>query len=143
MAGGAGSDKAPKVSELLLKRTRFGGNFTAGELFIEGRFFCYTCEDVERLVKMAGQTAIPRGRYQVIVNESPRFRRLLPRLLNVPNFSGILIHAGNTHEDTEGCILVGLTETPNGVGNSRAAMAKLMPRLEYLLKDGEVWLTIG
>ena len=80
---------------------------TFGSLFVDGRWFCFTLEDIMRDVKIPNETAIPMGTYAVALSPSERFHRLLPRLLNVPNFTGILIHGGNTTADTSGCILVG------------------------------------
>lgn len=115
---------------LLLKRDVFGESFTLGKLYINGEFFCYTCEDKVRPKKIYGETAIPVGKYQVSLTWSNRFKRILPLIENVPNFEGIRIHAGNTHEDTEGCLLVGLTRTKDGVADSRKAMEQLMPHLK-------------
>ena len=94
-----------------IKRWLIGEKSTIGSMFIDGVFKCYTLEDVVRpkgAPKVWGQTAIPSGTYPVVVNVSPRFHKLYPRILNVPGFTGILIHAGNTAENTDGCILVGL-----------------------------------
>jgi hypothetical protein len=70
--------------------------------------FGYTLEDVLRGpgIKIPGQTAIPTGEYKITLYDSPRFKRLLPMLNDVPGFSHILIHGGNTETDTEGCILI-------------------------------------
>jgi len=114
---------------------------TIGELFCGVDSYCYTCEDAIRgLVKIPGNTAIPAGRYKVILTPSPRAKSgslwtpwpdfLLPELVNVPDFSFIRIHAGNTAKDTEGCILVGLDRLPNVVGNSRAALRRLKDDLK-------------
>lgn len=89
---------------------------TLGVLFRDGHFFGYTCEDEIREVagmpvstwKIPRSTAIPAGRYAIQVTYSPRFNKKLPVLVGVPGFEGIRIHAGNTSEDTEGCICVGL-----------------------------------
>lgn len=101
-----------------LKRIYKGTEYTIGRLYIDGKYFCDTLEDPVRKVKIKGKTAIPAGTYEVIVNRSPRFKRLLPRLLNVPNFEGVLIHRGNTAEDTAGCILVGENKIKGKVINS-------------------------
>ncbi len=79
-----------------------------GDLFINGEFFCYTLEDEKRAdgLKVYGETAIPTGTYNVKVTRSNRFKRLMPLIIDVPMFSGIRIHGGNTSKDTLGCILV-------------------------------------
>lgn len=79
-----------------------------GDLFINGEFFCYTLEDEKRAdgLKVYGETAIPTGTYNVLVTKSNRFKRLMPLIIDVPMFSGIRIHGGNTSKDTLGCILV-------------------------------------
>lgn len=96
---------------LLLNRIALRDNYTVGKLFVDGKYICDTLEDRVRNLaeekKVAGQTAIPAGTYDIMVARSPKFRRMLPRLLAVPHFEGILIHRGNTHHDTAGCILVG------------------------------------
>ena len=98
--------------KLLLLRDHFTNSTTLGKLYVNGIFQCYTLEDKDRELekgneKLYGETAIPRGSYQVIIDYSNRFKRELPRLKDVPQFEGIRIHPGNTHEDTHGCILVG------------------------------------
>ena len=107
-----------KEFNLNLKRTYPKENYTIGELYIEGEYFCDTLEDTVRDEKIAGQTAIPYGKYEIIVNRSPRFKRDLPLLLEVPNFEGIRIHRGNTAKDTSGCILVGENKVVGKVINS-------------------------
>lgn len=120
--------------ELTLIRNKSQGNSTLGVLFVDGKLECYTLEDVVRDVKVHGKTAIPRGRYNVTVTMSNRFKKLLPLLANVPNFEGVRIHPGNTSEDTEGCILVGVgTALVNGspvVTDSRTAFSKLFSKIQ-------------
>lgn len=117
---------------------------TLGILCVNGVFECWTLEDAVREAKVVpGGTAIPAGRYKVIVTESLRFQRRLPLLLSVPGFTGIRIHAGNTTADTEGCILPGTTRVPNMVKNSRVAFQRLFERIEAALAQGEaVWIEI-
>lgn len=102
---------------------------TQGELYVDGVFECYTLEDVERSQKVAGETAIPKGSYKVIINQSPRFGRLMPLITDVPGFSGVRIHSGNTAADTEGCLLVGKTRGPDFIGRSREAYLGLFSKL--------------
>lgn len=115
--------------KLLLKRIARKPGYTIGKLFVDGVYFCDTLEDTDRLdkgmspdeikaKKIPGQTAIPEGTYKVIVNISPKFKRLLPRLINVPGYEGVLIHRGNTAADTAGCILVGENKQVGKVLNS-------------------------
>lgn len=114
---------------LRLLREPSANGATLGVLFLDRMFFGFTLEDVERTEKIPGQTAIPLGTYAVKLTYSPRFSRLLPEVLNVPNFIGVRIHAGNKASDTEGCILVGDQRGDAWVGSSQVAMARLMTRL--------------
>jgi len=129
--------------ELQVKRTDLTDESTIGEFSVNGQFECYTLEDKVRLVKIAGKTAIPPGRYEVIVNFSQRFGRLLPLLLNVPRFEGVRIHPGNTDADTEGCILVGDTKKPNFVGDSRPAFERLFEKLKVASATEKIFIEIA
>ncbi len=95
--------------KLRIVRDLFLQQRTFGKLYVDGHYECETLEDTVRAegIKIPGQTAIPYGDYKVVLTWSARFKRILPLLLNVENFDGVRIHAGNTEEDTEGCILVG------------------------------------
>jgi hypothetical protein len=130
--------------ELRLSRRWSTEESTIGELSIDGdaAFRCFILEDVVRPAKVHGKTAIPAGRYQIVITKSPRFGRLLPLLLDVPNYSGIRIHPGNKAGDTEGCLLPGDTRGPNFVGSSRAAFNRLYPRIKAALAEGAAYITI-
>lgn len=108
--------------KLLLKRVALRATYTIGKLYIDDRYWCDTLEDRVRDLgkenKVPGETAIPSGTYDVVVNISPKFKRILPRLLRVPYFDGILIHRGNTAKDSAGCILVGENREVGKVLNS-------------------------
>lgn len=122
---------------LKLERIHFGETFTIGKLFNGRDFLCFTIEDKVREIegkpvsewKIAGKTAIPKGYYPVTVTMSNRFKRELPLLGNVQGFDGVRIHTGNTSEQTEGCLLVGLTwDGKSGfIGNSKLAFDKVFP----------------
>jgi len=111
--------------ELKLHRIFHNNKYTIGKLFLDGILFCDTIEDVERDIKIQNETAIPKGRYQVIVNQSTRFKRLLPLLLNVPQFDGIRIHNGKDQDSSSGCIIVGQNKVKGRVINSTHYMNKL------------------
>lgn len=141
--------------ELRLKRIALRSEYTIGKLYVDGEYVCDTIEDTVRdldkdgkfangEVKIHGETAIPYGRYEVTMKvRSPKYSNFakyswakkydgyLPRLLNVPHFEGILIHAGNTAADTEGCICVGLNKVVGRVVDSVNTFRKLMD--EYLV----------
>jgi len=93
---------------LQIPRLYYGVECTVSPVIAEGKFFGYCLEDTVRPagVKIKGKTAIPAGRYEVVVTRSPRFKRLMPLLLDVEGFDGIRIHGGNSHEDTDGCLLI-------------------------------------
>jgi len=116
--------------QITVRRLHKTDTSTIGELSIDGVFECFTLEDVERKEKIKSETAIPKGTYKVIINQSNRFKRLLPLLLNVPNFEGVRIHSGNSNHDTEGCILVGQTRGKDYIGQSRKAFDKLFKKMQ-------------
>lgn len=124
--------------KILVKRIAKRPTYTIGKMYLDGKYFCDTLEDTDRnisqstpldtikKVKLPNNTAIPTGTYKVIVNVSPKFKRLLPRLLNVPGFDGVLIHRGNTDKDTSGCILIGENKVVGKVINSTGYETKLV-----------------
>lgn len=126
--------------KIAIKRLHKTENSTIGELTIDGKFECYTLEDKERDVKIKGETAIPTGTYKVIINESNRFKRLLPLLINVPNFEGVRIHSGNSNHDTEGCILVGMNRSVDYITKSRKAFDSLFAKMQ---KSKDITITIS
>lgn len=116
--------------KLRLNRTTKTDQSTIGTLSVNGVFECYTLEDVERDTKVFGETAIPKGTYEVVLTQSPRFKRVLPLLVGVPNYSGVRIHPGNTAKDTEGCILVGTSQGKDFIGASVLAFNELFKKLQ-------------
>lgn len=113
-----------------------------GELHINNKFFCYTLEDKIRDVKIKHHTCIPSGKYQIVMTLSQRFKTILPLLLKVPNFEGIRIHAGNTIEDTSGCLLVGSAVNGKKLLHSKTTLQKLMSLLRNGLKSNYVFIEI-
>jgi hypothetical protein len=115
--------------------------YTVGRLFVDGKLFCNTLEDTVRDLsnekKVYGKTAIPYGEYKVVYNWSPKFGRNLPRLLNVPAFEGVLIHPGNTADDSAGCILVGRNTEVGRLTESRYTSDKLNVLIEDAQRRGE------
>ena len=152
--------------ELKLKRIAPRDTYTIGRLFVDGARFCDTLEDKDRGLrkdmydyeiqarKVYGETAIPKGRYLIDMDTVsqkyaavPWYQSLcggkMPRVLNVPGFTGILIHPGNTALDTFGCILVGENKVKGKVLNSRDTFARLYRVLAASRARGEhIWLTI-
>lgn len=125
--------------KLVLQRAPSSAHSTIGELSVDGRFECFTLEDVIRAtgVKVPGQTCIPAGRYDIQLTMSQRFSRVLPLLVGVPMFEGIRIHPGNTAADTEGCILVGWGKGADQITQSRDAFASLFSKLRGAEARGE------
>jgi hypothetical protein len=141
--------------ELKLQRRFSGEGYTIGSLYIDNKYFCDTLEDADRGLtqsmpleeirrkKVLHETAIPTGMYKVIVNLSPAKRRMLPRLSDVPGFSGILIHRGNTKRDSSGCILVGENKVKGKVINSTQYEKRLVEILTQAQeRDEEIRIEI-
>jgi hypothetical protein len=146
-----------KDLKLLLKRRYKGESYTIGSLYIGGVYFCDTLEDRDRGLsqdmpleeilfrKLKGVTAIPTGTYDVVTDiVSPKYSTReayrfcggkVPRLLNVKGFEGILIHIGNTPQDTEGCILVGENKVKGQVVNSTLTFRRLYEVLERYVAE--------
>lgn len=159
-----------KTMDIVLKRTIKGDNYTIGELSINGTFFCYTLEDKDRglanrmslvkitNIKIKGATAIPTGTYKVDMETiSPKYAsrgsssqyasigNVLPRLVGVKGYEGIIIHIGNYVKDTEGCILVGSSynKTSGTISNSSNTFFYLYEMLSDAHKKGkEINITI-
>lgn len=142
---------------LELNRHEFYFDCTIGGLYVDGRWCYYTLEDTDRQIednktilpwspslKVPKQTAIPYGYYQVIIDWSNRFQRLMPHILNVPDFEGVRIHMGNYPIDTEGCPLIGLQYEigTHAILKSKLAFDDFFHRLQDGLRDGEVFITI-
>jgi len=141
--------------KLKLQRRFLGDDYTIGSLFIDGLYVCDTIEDKVRDVnkdgdlddpgeeKVFGETAIPYGTYAVDLTMSPKFKRVLPILLDVPHFTGIRIHRGNTAKDSHGCILPGENKIKGGVINSTKYEMLIVERTLTAIRNGEqIWIRI-
>lgn len=149
--------------KLLLKRIARKATYTIGRLYIDGVKFCDTVEDKDRDLnrngvfdngekKVYAETAIPNGIYEITMKvQSPKFSQraeynwwkvngkygYLPRLLNVPHFEGILIHAGSSARSSAGCIIVGYNTIVGQVTDSMNVCKKLYPILKAASDRGE------
>ena len=127
---------------LLLKRIALRDTYTIGKLYIDGQYTCDTIEDKVRDLskekKVYGETAIPYGTYKVRWTYSPKFKKYMPLIEDVPYFAGIRIHSGNTAKDSLGCIIVGENKQKGMVLNSRATVNKIYPLIKKgcLSKEG-------
>lgn len=140
--------------KLTLRRTECAGPRTFGDLIAEdGHRLCHTLEDEIREVegqpvsewKIKGATAIPSGEYRVTLEDSPRFGPDTLTVNDVPGFSGVRMHAGNTEADTEGCPLLGMAINAAGIvgGTSRPAVALVKEVVRQAIERGEiVWLVV-
>lgn len=151
--------------ELKLKRRYKGDGYTIGTLSIDGKYFCDTLENTDRgldqsmseadirHIKVKGKTAIPTGTYRIdMATKSPRFKArwwarqfggIVPRLVGVKGFVGVLIHPGNTADDTDGCILCGENKVKGQVVNSAATYVRLVhAMLDALVRGETITITI-
>ena len=120
-----------------------------GKMFVDKLFFGETLEDKDRRLedggeKVDGDTAIPRGRYRVTLSMSRRFGRVMPELHDVPGFTGVRIHGGNTEADTHGCPLLGQNRIAAGVASCKGVNDRLYVTLQAAEQRKEdVWITIS
>lgn len=137
--------------KLILKRITFTEKYTEGTLYVNNILFCHTIEDKvrakagmwKRIFKIKAQTAIPYGTYPVLVTWSPRFKRQLTGVFNVPDFVGIRIHNGTSELSSEGCIIVSHhVAAPGKLVNDKAAMNQLCILIEDAQKKEKVTLEI-
>ena len=115
-----------------------GESYTIGKMYLNGEYFCDTLEDAIRPVKIPNETAIPAGIYKVEVTYSPRFKRNLPLLVDVPNYTGIRIHNGSNKDHTSGCILVGFNTSKGILSDSRKISDQLTEKLKSLSESIEI-----
>lgn len=127
-----------EAMEIRVKRIARKDGYTVGQMSLNNEYFCDTLEDTDRGLKdtmqvneilakkRKGVTAIPTGKYDVILTFSPKFKRVLPLLLNVKGYEYIRIHHGNFPSSTDGCLLVGENKIKGQIVNSRATLEKLM-----------------
>ena len=125
-----------------LIRIAFKNTYTIGKLYVDDTYFCDVLEDVDRGLdssmseseilekKVKGQTAIPTGHYVINITYSPKYKRMMPLLLDVKGFSGIRIHSGNTSKDTEGCLIVGKNKQVGKVLESRDTYKRLFKMMQ-------------
>ncbi|HMK20113.1 MAG TPA: DUF5675 family protein, partial [Chitinophagaceae bacterium] len=140
--------------ELELTRSVKTNKSTIGELTVNGVFECFILEDKDRglrkdmpiseliVMKIKTRTAIPTGRYEIVVSFSDKFQKMLPLLLDVPAFAGIRIHPGNTDANTEGCLLPGKTKSPDMIGSSRVAFTALFDKIKAALQREKIFITV-
>lgn len=135
---------------LKLQTVALKENYTIGKLYVNGIYFCDTLENPTRKLvdlnhdgdfddagegKIYGNTAIPNGRYTIVMKHSDKFGKPMPYLLGVYGFTGIMIHPGNTTKDTQGCILVGYNKVVGQVLNSRLVGTMLIGLISAVISE--------
>lgn len=148
------------MANLTLLRIASDKDSTLGVMLFDGKFVCHTIEDQYRPgpVKVRGETRIPEGRYEIILREFGGFHERYKNHLrigavhkgmlwirHVPRFSDVLIHCGNTHEDTAGCVLVGQAPPPfhsHRVDRSVDTYMEIYPTLARYAAQSDLFITI-
>ena len=141
--------------EITVTRKYFKEEYTIGKMFLDGEYFCDTLEDTFRgldqkmtlsqlkKLKVFGKTAIPTGRYEVVSYYWAKYQKVYPWLQEVPAYTGVLIHKGQNHTHTDGCILVGENKIKGGLINGEPYVRKLTKMIQECEKRGEkVFITI-
>lgn len=136
---------------LLLQRYTARTDSTGGNLYVDDIFHCYTCEDEQRDIKIAGETRIPSGTYEIKLRDEGGmtqryaqkfdFHQGMLWLQDVPGFEWVYIHVGNDDDDTEGCVLVGYSaDISTGevrVFQSKKAYSDLYKKITWAMIEGE------
>lgn len=144
--------------KILIDRNYKYPKYTVGEVYVNGTFYCYSMEDIDRGLhtdmpmryfkerKVYGETAIPCGTYEVIIDWSPKFKRYMPhvmwrnadgKLVEVPGFSGIRLHPLNTAEDSLGCIGFGDWKGSNRIVNSKTMTSIITDKIQAARNEKE------
>lgn len=131
--------------QIKVLRKWYTPNSTIGVVSVNGVKAGFSLEDTKREdgVKVDGKTAIPAGEYDVIIDYSTRFKKLMPHIINVPGFVGVRIHKGNTEFDTEGCILVGMNKGVDEIYNCQGIFDYIFTSIQYALDHKEpctIWI---
>jgi hypothetical protein len=126
--------------KILINRWAFKAGYTIGKLYADNIYICDTLEDCVRTegIKIYGKTAIAAGKYLSNLTWSARFQKYLPEIFNVPHFTAVRIHAGNTAEDTEGCILVGKNQSVGKVLESKQTIEKIIVLWKEAINKNEI-----
>lgn len=130
------------MSQILIERMTFTDKSTIGELSIDGEFYCYTLERTCRKTKDSGPVAIESGRYKLGLHDSPRFKRIVPILKDVPGRSFILIHPANKPDELEGCIATGMRHGHDEIFDSRKAFDPLCQEIIKRVGMGDTYIAI-
>lgn len=139
--------------QLQLRRLYRKPEYIIGKLYINGEYYCDVVEDRDRgltqdmdlaqikKIKVMHETAIPYGTYKVRLSLSPRFKKILPEILNVPGFSGIRMHGGSSAASSSGCLILGKNTIKGGVTNSKYYVNKLIEILKNTNEPVEISIT--
>ena len=127
------------MAKIQLSRKVFTDKSTIGDIFFNGKLICSSLEDTIRNVKIAKETAIPAGDYRIQLRHSAKFNRIMPFLLDVPYFEGVMFHWGNHDGNSEGCILTGNYDEgrPDWISASRKSFDELFSLIEQSSNRGE------
>ena len=125
-----------------------GEGFVLGKVYSNGLYFSESCEDQDRYLEKGGmkvktRTAIPRGRYKLTTSYSMRFKKELPEVQGVDQFTGVRCHGGNKAEDSEGCILIGKVRTRTGIAQCADTVKRMIDMINTTEDmGGSCWLEV-
>ena len=136
--------------KVLLDRRWAKPDYSIGRWYVNGELWCNTLEPTDRglysymsteeikKIKVIGKTAIPKGKYQITMSYSPKFKRYLPLINDIKCFSRVLVHVGNYPKDTEACIILGKNNKVGMVSNSTYWVNKFVEKVNEAINHGEI-----